>query len=110
MPKTEKVILTFEELRFLGKLFKKVLNDRTLKKTTFIPETFNEKFPHRKLSFKVLERCYNQDETIYSDSDVDIKSDIDSSDVNASAVNSINSSIRCSVNLLDQDEENYFGF
>ena len=66
MPKTEKVILTFEELRFLGKLFKKVLNDRTLKKTTFIPETFNEKFPHRKLSLKVLERCYNQDETIYS--------------------------------------------
>jgi hypothetical protein len=108
MPKTIKTILTSEELKFLRKLFKKVLIDRIIKKTSFIPEKFNAKFPHRKLSFKVLERCYNQDENIYSESDIDSNSDSDFSMVNASEVNSVNSSIRSSVNLLDQDEENYF--
>jgi hypothetical protein len=71
MPKTEKNVSTPEELRFLGKLFRLVLRDRSIKKTTFIPEKFLKKFPRRNLSYKVLERCYNQDETIYSDSDLD---------------------------------------
>jgi hypothetical protein len=71
MPKTEKIVLSPEELRYLGKLFRLVMRDRSLKKTIFIPEKFLEKLPSRKLSYKVLERCYNQDETIYSDADYD---------------------------------------
>jgi hypothetical protein len=109
MPKIIKTILTSEELKFLGKLFKMVLMDRIIKKTSFIPEKFNAKFPHRNLSFKVLERCYNQDENIYSESDIDSNSDSDFKMVNTGDVNSLNTSIRCSVNLLDQDEENDFG-
>ena len=108
MPKTEKIILSSEELRFLGKLFKKVFQDRTRKKTLYIPEKFNEKYPDRKVSFKVLERCYNQDETINSNSDIEIDSDNDISAINATGINAVNSSIKSSISCVNGKESVFF--
>ena len=101
MPKTEKNVLTPEELRFLGKLFRLVLRDRSIRKTTFIPEQFLKKFPSRNLSYKVLERCYNQDETIYSDSDLDF-------DYASASCNTMVSSIKSTATGLDSEEFKFF--
>ena len=76
MPATEKIVLTSEELKYLRKLFLRVSRDKSVKKTKFIPEMFNTKYLYRNVSWKVLERCYNQDENEdYSDaydSDIDV--------------------------------------
>jgi hypothetical protein len=103
MPANERIVLSADELRFLGKLFKKVLGNRELKKTSYIPEKFFEKFPGRKISFKVLERCYNQDETIYTESDIDIDSDTDFTI--ASVDQTKGSKIMSSMNYMTQEEQ-----